>query len=92
MFNTAKCPNCNRLITSVTFEAHDPSFMKGGSSSFIAVSDSCGHSLGAVPVLWETYIQNIRELNTLQNREIQNLKYQIDEIQNNVRSILQRLR
>lgn len=92
MFKIAKCPNCNQLITHIYFEGYDPSYSKGGSTSYVAVAEPCGHALSAVPAVWEVFIQNLQSSLTQQNREIQNLKYQIDEVQNSIQALVQRLR
>ena len=67
--NHAKCPNCEEPIANVHYEAHDPNSLSGykGSASFTAVAYPCGHALGAVPMTWETRLEEIdkvmRELN-----------------------------
>jgi hypothetical protein len=91
MFNNAKCPACGKNIINVTFEKHEPSILKGGSLSYLAVAQ-CGHTIGAVPMIWESYIQNIQKIGIKQNQEIQNLKYQIDNIQNTLNILLQNMR
>lgn len=92
MYKLVKCPACNKFISNVYFEQYEPSIIRGGSQSYVAVAEPCGHALSAVPSLWEAYIKGIQEQQKLKNREVQNLKYQIDEIQNNVRHILQRIK
>ena len=65
----AKCPNCDKMISNIHYEAHDPDSSSGyrGSASFTAVAYPCGHALGAVPMTWEMRLEEIdrmvRELN-----------------------------
>ena len=86
MFNKAKCPACDATISSIHFERHEPSILEGGSLSYLAVAQ-CGHTIGAVPMLWESYLQNIQKDIDRQNQEIKNLRYQIDELQNIIRML-----
>ncbi len=87
MFKTAKCPHCNTMIMNIHFEEYEPSILKGGSTSFVAVASPCGHAIGAVPTSWEYKINSISEISNKQNQQIQSIQYQIS----NLESLIQRL-
>jgi len=86
MFKTTKCPSCKNLIANIHFEEYGPSILKGGSASFVAVALPCGHAIGAVPVSWEYKMNSILEVVSRQNQQIQNMQYQIS----NLESLMQR--
>lgn len=92
MYKTAKCPHCGQRISNVHFEAYEPAYSKGGSSSFVAVAYPCGHALGAVPVIWESKMNTIQELIAKQNQSIQNTQYQVSDMQMKINQIIQYLR
>lgn len=87
MFKTAKCPHCNTIIMNIHFEEYEPSILKGGSTSFVAVASPCGHAIGAVPTSWEYKINSILEISNKQNQQIQSIQYQMS----NLESLIQRL-
>ena len=92
MFKTAKCPHCNTLISNVHFETYEPSYTKGGSLSYVAIAFPCGHSIGVVPVTWEVKIDNIQKVIANQNQALQNMQYQIADMQSKINQIVQYLR
>lgn len=57
----AKCPKCDEAISHVHYESHTPSESSGydGSRSFTAVAFPCGHALAALPVTWETRLDEL---------------------------------
>jgi|GEM_PF-7058584 hypothetical protein len=86
MINSAKCPNCNNLITNIHFEKYEPSILKGGSASFVAIASPCCHVMGVVPISLEHKINSILEIANRQNQQIQSMQYQIS----NLESLIQR--
>ncbi len=82
MFNKAKCPSCNRQITNVTIEQHDPSVLSGGSPSYVSVADPCGHAIGAAPASWENSMDTIQRQLNMQQNDIQNISSRLSHIEN----------
>lgn len=89
MFKTAKCPSCNNLITNIHFEEYEPSILKGGSTSFVAIASPCGHAIGVVPASWEHKMNSILEVTNRQNQQIQNMQYQISIIESLIQRFIQ---
>lgn len=54
-----KCPSCNGIVTTVTYEVGEPSSLFGGSKSFVAVAGPCNHVIGAMPMTWESMMNEI---------------------------------
>ncbi len=89
MFKTAKCPHCNTIIMNIHFEEYEPSILKGGSTSFVAVASPCGHAIGSVPTSWEYKINSILEISNKQNQQIQSIQYQMSNLENLIQRLIQ---
>ncbi len=56
-----KCPNCDKIISSISWETVGASPFGGGSDSYVAVASPCKHLVPAVPALWESYLIQINK-------------------------------
>lgn len=92
MFNVAMCPSCNSKIMNVHFEEFQPSSLKGGSFSYVAVATPCGHALSAIPMIWENTINKTKQNIENQSKDIKNIEYQISNIQSILDQLVRKIR
>lgn len=89
MNTTAKCPKCDHQISNIHYEAHAPNSFSGfrGSPSFTAVAFPCGHAISAVPVTWETRLEEIDKVNRELNKKLDYLYKEIHQLHTLVRGL-----
>lgn len=75
-----KCPSCNQLVSGVHYEVADPSSLRGGSRSFVAVVTPCDHVISAVPMTWESIISEGQKTSQRLESNMRNLEYLIEEM------------
>ena len=80
--NIAKCPTCDKWISNIHYEAHNPSMVHGykGSASFTAVAYPCGHAIGAVPRTWETRLEEIDRMVREMWEKVENINNEMTRI------------
>lgn len=90
--NIAKCPTCDKWISNIHYEAHDPSAVSGykGSASFTAVAFPCGHAIGAVPRTWEDRLDEIDRLNREIWERLDSISKEISKIANLLQNLKNR--
>jgi hypothetical protein len=78
----AKCPKCEEEITHVHYEGHRPNEADGydGSKSFTAVAYPCGHALGALPVTWESRLDELEHISRKLDGKIDFLQGEILDV------------
>ena len=82
--NIAKCPTCDKWISNIHYESHNPSAVSGyrGSASFTAVAYPFGHAIGAVPETWEARLDEIDRLNREMLEKLESISKEITKIAN----------
>lgn len=83
----ARCPNCELPIANVHYEAHNPNTQSGynGSASFTAVAYPCGHAISAVPMTWESRLEELDRIIRELNEKIDDLQREVGRLSANVR-------
>lgn len=89
----AKCPKCDESIVNIHYESHKPNEAYGynGSRSFTPVAVPCGHALGAIPVTWETRLEELDRMIKILDEKADFLQSELIEILDNLKILRKKI-
>ena len=72
---------CGQFIQGVHYEGVSPSALNSGSKSFVAVATPCGHAIGAVPMTWESKLNEGVNMTREIKENASNMRHSIERIE-----------